>query len=1041
MKKKCNSCFDEYDSEYDICPHCGYNELDEQEQTLALPIGNVLYKRYCLGMMLWQDDFEILYFAWDSILCKKVVVKEYFPTEFSTRILGEKNLTVFTGEKSEQYMAGYKKFLEESRCLVEFQKMDGIVGILDSFEENNTVYLVQDYIESKTLEEVLATGKKYSPKEAVALLADIMDTLSLINKEKIIHKDIAPENICIDEEGHARLTNFGASRFATTVHSRSLSILINKGYSPEELYRSRDDKGSYTDVYEIAAVLYRMITGQVPPDAMERRAMLEMKGKDLLQPIRKYLPDIDKNFENAILNAMNVKIEDRTPDLACFLHELQSGETVVRKKNSIRKKDIFHWPLWAKVCALAGGCTAVVFAVLFFTGIIGNFSHLQKDILIDKNQTRVPSVVNMELTKAEKKVESANLLYGIVDKKYSSQIKKDMVLSQDVEGGLVVDKNTMVGIIVSAGMQQVLMPDLIGLNQKTAVSLLKEQGFMIKIKKEYSHNISKGCITSQTPKENEGADKGCEVTLVVSKGMDPETIKNIGKVEVPGFVGHSFESALYKSEQSKLLLRVVKKIYSSKYGKEEVISQNIPEGTKVDAGTTIEIVVSLGLEQSLVPDVTYMHIDRAQSLMKKNGLTVQITYKEDDTIMEDVVISQSKRAGAVVNKGSVIALVVSKGRASVQVPNVIGMSEEEAINTLNNKMFIVEVQYRSGDDSNSGKVIAQSISSGQSADYGEQVVITVATGEKLQKSISVMGMSEDAAVQKLVDAGFNVEVNKIYSVKTVGSVIGQNPSGGSMLRTGSNIVLTVSKGIERVVVPGVVGESSGAATQALKNKGFSVSIEKQYSSTAKGVVIHQYPESGKKVEKGSNVQIVVSLGVKTISVNQISISNSKLVLVEGEVASLSAKVYPSNATNKDIMWYSSNKGVVTVSESGTVKAVAEGKAVITVSSVDGRHQASCTILVQQKRKAVGIEIKDLPYKMVYQIGETISTDGLKLDLLYNDGSAERITDGYNALADFSTEGIHSVTIEYGGFRTQYKVEVKPAPTDKPEADSTESLGQ
>lgn len=635
---------------------------------LTLETGTVLRKRYTVKKILDQNDFEIRYLAWDQVLCAEVEIKEYFPMELCTRRSDRTEIEPYAGTREEQFREGYGKFLEEARALAGFPSLEGILRVMESFEANGTVYVVQDHVEGQTLEHILEEGKRYHEQEAVALLQPVMRSLEKLHAAGILHRDIAPENFLIDRDGNARLMNFGAARFAGTSHSRSLSIMIRRGYSPEELYRSRDDKGAYTDVYGIGAVLYRMITGVVPPDALERRVTLERKRKDLLLPVRRFAPEVSEHTETAILNALNVKIEDRTADMGQFLREIRGEDKVFRKKNTIRKQDLFHWPLWARVSGAVGISAVLLFSVLFFTGVIGNFSTLQENIVLAGGMTRVPSIVNTELGDAEERIAKAQLLCGIADKEYSSEIKSDMVLSQDIDGGTIVEKNTVLGITVSGGMEQVLVPEVTGLAREAAGSILEEQGFSVSLEEDYSDVLAAGCVISQSPEGGIGADRGSQVTLVISRGPDPEKAEEVREVEVPGFTGLEFSQALVEAGKVRLLLKVTAREYSDQYAEGQVISQNMDPGTKVLSGTTVEITVSMGKEKVLVPDVTYMALDRAQAILADRGLTVVVSYQEDAVVNSNVIISQNLEKNSVVDKGAEIHLVVSKGQTPAKTP-------------------------------------------------------------------------------------------------------------------------------------------------------------------------------------------------------------------------------------------------------------------------------------------------------------------------------------------------------------------------------------
>ena len=399
---RCLGCMETYPKEYEICPECGYVEGTEVENALHIYPGTVLNEKYIVGKVLGYGGFGVTYLAWDTVLEIKVAIKEYLPSEFSTRSAGQTRITVFTGDKSKQFSDGKEKFIEEAKRLAVFRNEAGIVKIYDTFEENETAYIVMEYLEGETLAERLEREGKIEVNEAIEMLMPIMESLSKVHEEGIIHRDIAPDNIFLTKKGEVKLIDFGASRYATTSRSRSLTVIIKPGYSAEEQYRSRGDQGAHTDIYSLGAVLYKMVTGETPPDAMERRAQYEKNKKDMLVPISKYIKEISKNQETAIYNAMNVRIEDRTSDMITFAGELLSEEEVKRRKSGIRKIDPLTWPLWAKIGLPVGTVIVTILIVLLAAGVIGPKSTLQKDYVIPDGQTLVPDVIGKSEEKAEK---------------------------------------------------------------------------------------------------------------------------------------------------------------------------------------------------------------------------------------------------------------------------------------------------------------------------------------------------------------------------------------------------------------------------------------------------------------------------------------------------------------------------------------------------------------------------------------------------------------------------------------------------------------
>ena len=276
------------------------------EEQIHMEPGIILHNRYIIGRVLGYGGFGVTYLGWDGKLEMKVAIKEYLPSEFSTRMPGQTKVSVFRGEKKVQFDEGLGKFVDEARRLANFKNEDGIVRVYDSFEENDTAYIIMEYLDGETLTSYMEREGTIPEDKAVEMLMPIMKSLEVVHKEGILHRDIAPDNIFITKTGDTKLIDFGASRYATTSHSRSLTVIIKPGYSPEEQYRSNGDQGPHTDVYALGATLYKMLTGKTPPDAMERRAKFEGQNKDILVEPRKIKKEISQVRETAILNAMNV---------------------------------------------------------------------------------------------------------------------------------------------------------------------------------------------------------------------------------------------------------------------------------------------------------------------------------------------------------------------------------------------------------------------------------------------------------------------------------------------------------------------------------------------------------------------------------------------------------------------------------------------------------------------------------------------------------------------------------------------------------------
>ncbi|MCR5122394.1 MAG: hypothetical protein K6B74_08245 [Ruminococcus sp.] len=165
-----------------------------------------------------------------------------------------------------------------------------------------------------------------------------------------------------------------------------------------------------------------MLTGVTPPDALERRALFENKKKDILEPIGRHAKEVGESRRNAILNALNVRIEDRTPNMKEFMDELTSVDPVKRRAGKIRRIDLYKWPVWAKISFPTIAAALMAFTFLFVTGIIG-FEVVEKsDITIPDGQTRVPSVVSRSYVSGKYKLMESKLIAEISDRVPSDKL-------------------------------------------------------------------------------------------------------------------------------------------------------------------------------------------------------------------------------------------------------------------------------------------------------------------------------------------------------------------------------------------------------------------------------------------------------------------------------------------------------------------------------------------------------------------------------------------------------------------------------------------
>lgn len=662
MSRRCLGCMETFDGPYEVCPHCGYVVGSHAEESIHMEPGTRLYDRYIVGKVIGYGGFGATYIGWDERLEQKVAIKEFLPNEFSTRMPGHSKVTILGGDKSEQFHDGMKKFVDEAKRLAKFQNEPGIVKVFDSFEENDTAYIIMEYLEGETLKQYLSKVGTIPEDEAVEMLMPVMKSLKTVHAAGLLHRDIAPDNIFITKDGDVKLIDFGAARYATTSHSRSLTVIVKPGFSPEEQYRSKGDQGPHTDVYSLAATLYKMITGKTPPDSMQRRAKYESEGKDILVPPHKYARGLSPVREVAILNAMNIKVEDRTPDVDTFITELEADTPAKRRYGKIKKIDFYTWPAWVKIALPSMLALIIAFAALLLTGIIKFDREIETEAFVPDGMVEVPSVEGLEVDDAEQAVNASLLIYVVEGSIDSEYLPAGTVFSQTPYAGNITVVNDTVYVVISKGENKIekgIMPYLIGCTKKEAKDALKEAGLSSpKFKEEYSDSFAKGIVFAQSIDADEEVDSDATITLTVSLGA-----KN---VKVPNVTGKA-EAEAIKVLTDAGLKYTVSYEQDDKTEEGKVIRQGEKAGNEVEPGTEILIVVCSGRATVQVKNVVGKTESEATTILKGQGFKVNVLKEYNSTVKSGNVIKQTPASGTQQLPGSTITITVSKGAQPITV--------------------------------------------------------------------------------------------------------------------------------------------------------------------------------------------------------------------------------------------------------------------------------------------------------------------------------------------------------------------------------------
>lgn len=302
------------------CPHCRVTHLPDSAPHHLVP-GSIVGRRYIVGRVLGEGGFGITYIGLDDILKIPVAVKEYFPHGHSHRDSATSRVIPTSSTNSTAFFQkGKERFLVEARNMARFFREPGIVDVRDFFEENNTAYIVMEYLDGVDLRRYLRANGTLMPDDAFRLLMPAMRSLEKIHKAGLIHRDISPDNIMFLTDGSLKLMDFGAARDYED-ENRSLSVMLKPGYAPEEQYRKKGEQGPWTDVYAICATLYRCITGKTPPEAPDRTYEDELKKPSELGVA------ISPALENVLLYGLAVRKADRCPSMTELIRLIDEAMT------------------------------------------------------------------------------------------------------------------------------------------------------------------------------------------------------------------------------------------------------------------------------------------------------------------------------------------------------------------------------------------------------------------------------------------------------------------------------------------------------------------------------------------------------------------------------------------------------------------------------------------------------------------------------------------------------------------------------------------
>ena len=315
------------------CPHCGHEVSGTYTVGTIRPGSMLHYNQYLVGDVIGQGGFGITYIGEDIGLGIPVAIKEFFPNGSATR--DNRTSTVYgIGVQGENavYSAGKNKFLQEAKNLARFSGTPGIVDVKSVFEENNTAYIVMQYISGKTLNEYVNANGIVSQDRLLKMMQPVMNALKEIHSKNLIHRDISPDNLKFNGNT-LTLIDFGSARIESSEANKSLSVVVKHGFAPIEQYQSHGTQGPWTDIYALCATMYWCLTGKLPPAAPDRVIEDNLKRPSDLSI------SLTEPFERALLKGLSFRPKDRyqtIEEMATDMYKVDEKAEAARKANEAR---------------------------------------------------------------------------------------------------------------------------------------------------------------------------------------------------------------------------------------------------------------------------------------------------------------------------------------------------------------------------------------------------------------------------------------------------------------------------------------------------------------------------------------------------------------------------------------------------------------------------------------------------------------------------------------------------------------------------------
>ena len=301
-RKLCYGCMERTEFSGGGCPNCGYYDQSPSDPSFIIP-GTQLHNRFIVGVVLAMNGEGITYLAYDQSIGCKVLLREYMPHNLCNRVSGSPVISVIPA-RLVQYKALMAEFTELHKSLARLRGQVHVSTVVDLFAENNTTYVVDEYIDSIRFVDYLKDNAgELTWGQLSRMLPPLLTTLSLLHNSGVVHRAICPDTIYVTEKNELILTAFSVAAVRTA--NTELECEIFNGYAAPEQYAANTRQGTWTDVYAVCAVIYRVLTGSMPPSAISR-----MENDNLVAPAV-LNPNVPRHVSNVIMHGLDLNSDQR----------------------------------------------------------------------------------------------------------------------------------------------------------------------------------------------------------------------------------------------------------------------------------------------------------------------------------------------------------------------------------------------------------------------------------------------------------------------------------------------------------------------------------------------------------------------------------------------------------------------------------------------------------------------------------------------------------------------------------------------------------